>query len=161
MIRAAVPDDAEEIARVHVTAWSETYRGLLADDVIDSYTVARRRERWEQILTQDVPGAATFVAEADGQIIGFASTLPQRNPEMRPVAEGEIAALYLLSSYHRQGFGTALWHVCLTELRRMGWGRATFEVHRGNAAAIAFYDAQGAEFHMPADADHLIYTVAL
>ena len=27
----AGPSDAEELARVHVTSWRETYRGLLAD----------------------------------------------------------------------------------------------------------------------------------
>jgi len=34
-VRAAVARDVPQIARLHVESWRETYRGLMADAVLD------------------------------------------------------------------------------------------------------------------------------
>lgn len=44
IVRAARPDDAAAAARVHVEGWRETYRGLVADDILDNASGAGRVE---------------------------------------------------------------------------------------------------------------------
>lgn len=60
VIFPAGPDDAEDLARVHITAWRETYQGLLPDSYLARMSVpvyarrfragllrpAERRRRW-------------------------------------------------------------------------------------------------------------------
>jgi len=45
MIRPALPNDAAEIARVHVDSWRSSYRGLLADEFLDSLSEAGYTDR--------------------------------------------------------------------------------------------------------------------
>ena len=53
-VRAARVDDAAEMARVNVQSWRETYRGLMADDVLDDPELPGMRERfWTDILTDE------------------------------------------------------------------------------------------------------------
>ena len=47
-------DDAAGIAQVNVQSWRETYRGLMADDVLDDPELPSMRERfWTDILTDE------------------------------------------------------------------------------------------------------------
>ena len=118
------------------------------------------------LIAQNIAGAETFVAEVDGAVVGFASILPQRDKALRPegpgpTPDGEVAALYVLGAHHRRGIGTALWRASLDGLRRQGWQRASLEVHRDNAGAIAFYKAQGARVLRDGEGPHVLYGVAL
>ena len=51
-IRPATPDDAAMIARVHVTAWGETYGGLLLPEDILAQTEPARRAFWARALRE-------------------------------------------------------------------------------------------------------------
>src|SRR5699024_8752664 len=68
-LRPAAPGDADGCARVHHTSWVETYSGLLPAAHWETDTLARRKQRWRRSLAG---GADVTVAEAGGEIIGFA-----------------------------------------------------------------------------------------
>ncbi|MBI4759921.1 MAG: GNAT family N-acetyltransferase [Chloroflexota bacterium] len=106
-LRRAEVKDASRIAHVHVRAWQETYRGLMPDSVLDTLSVERRMKQWEQILE----GTANlyhlvFVAEADGQVVGFANYGKEREGD--PDYQGELFAIYILKEFQGQGIGRAL-----------------------------------------------------
>ena len=51
-VHRAEPADAPSMARVHVDAWRETYRGLMSDAVLDDPGLPSWRERfWAAALT--------------------------------------------------------------------------------------------------------------
>jgi hypothetical protein len=51
-VRPARLEDVEQMALVIVTCWQETYRGLMADAVLDDPDFLPRRERfWTAALT--------------------------------------------------------------------------------------------------------------
>ena len=53
IVRPAKAADAPGIARVHVESWRETYRGLMADELLDDPDfVARRVRFWTAALTE-------------------------------------------------------------------------------------------------------------
>ncbi|WP_231560308.1 hypothetical protein [Microbacterium hominis] len=45
-VRSARPADAAGMTRVHVEGWRQTYRGLMADEILDAPDFVDRRERF-------------------------------------------------------------------------------------------------------------------
>ena len=141
-IRPARPDDVEPIAALHVTAWLETYRGLLAEAVIASRDVAARRAQWGARLDAPPPGSAMFVAEEpEGAIVAFGACGRQRDPSL--AFPGEFHGLYILRRAQRAGIGRALMRAMATSMLGHGLGGASLWVLRGNLAARAFYTELG------------------
>ena len=50
ILREATASDARGIARVHVESWKTTYRGLIADEYIDSIFYADREQLWAKLI---------------------------------------------------------------------------------------------------------------
>ncbi|MCC2312984.1 GNAT family N-acetyltransferase [Cellulomonas xiejunii] len=94
-IRPATTRDAADIAGVHVRSWQEGYAGIVPDDHLRALDPASRVEDWTRRLT---PGpdnrVRTYVAEAGGRVLGFASYGPSRDEDARR-GEREIYAIYL------------------------------------------------------------------
>ena len=106
-LRAARVDDAEEIANVIVSAWRDTYRGLMPDELLDKLSVEERAARWKKRLAdQNDPYHRVIVAESNGSVVGFASY--GNNLEDDPLYQGEIYALYILNEFRKQGLGRRL-----------------------------------------------------
>ena len=104
-IRPATLDDAQAIARIQVETWRSSYRGVIADDVLDTMSEVERRSHWSEILQR--PEHATFVAEVEGHgIVGFANGGPERDG--REDYRGELCGLYVLPDWHGQGIGRQL-----------------------------------------------------
>src|SRR5437868_10179970 len=87
----AGPSDAEELARVHVTSWRETYRGLLPDAFLARMSEAGFARRFGRELASTEAGVTLAAANRQG-LVGYA----QGGASRRGVAgEAEIATLYL------------------------------------------------------------------
>ncbi len=102
-IRPATANDAAAIARVHVQSWQSTYAGIVPAHVLESLSEADRTLQWIEWLQLGVP---VYVAERNGDVIGFASGGPIREPLAG--FDAELFAIYLLASAQHQGIGTSL-----------------------------------------------------
>jgi ribosomal protein S18 acetylase RimI-like enzyme len=136
----AGPADAEDLARVHVTSWRETYRGLLPDAYLNQMSEAAFARRWRRTLRDPRPNDATLVAADHGGLIGYAGCGPSRRAGERT---GEIATLYVLRAAQRQGVGRALITAAARVLAGNGARGLTISVLRDNFAARAFYEHLG------------------
>lgn len=107
-VRPAVIADIAGMARVHVDTWSETYRGIMPDELLDAPDlVDRRRQMWTQILDEAAPSKYTCaVAESDGEIVGIAMSGPSRDTD-RP-GERELFVLYTYKAVQGSGVGQQL-----------------------------------------------------
>lgn len=134
-VRPAQLLDAPGMARVHVDAWDETYRGLLADDILDDPDFLASRERqWTTALSD--PRFSSYrvaVAERDGRIVGIAMAGP-------PADGTGPLHLYVLRRWHGSGTGTDLLEVVLAPGEA-----ATLWVADPNPRAQAFYRKHGFE----------------
>ncbi|MGJ0118030.1 N-acetyltransferase family protein [Williamsia sp. MIQD14] len=120
---------------MHVDSWRETYVGLLAADTIATFDVAERAAMWTQALvTSPTPGMTTWLAEMDGEIVGFATSGPPRAERVRDI---ELRGLYTLARTHGTGLGGALLDAALGDRPAQLW------VLAGNARALAFYRKHG------------------
>lgn len=144
-IRRAAVDDAQAIAAVHITAWQETYPGIVPDAFLKNLSVERRAERWKSSLSDpsDLYHRA-IVAEVDGQIAGFSNFgVPQ---EKDGGFDGELYAIYLLKSAQGRGIGRMLFGGAVEGLRELGLTSMCLWVLKDNLHARGFYERMGGAY---------------
>jgi L-amino acid N-acyltransferase YncA len=135
-VRAATVADAPAIARVHIRAWQQTYAHLVEPGELDDISVDARAARWETMLADERTGV--WVAEENGEIVGFASAGARRDHEFpRPI---ELEAIYLLEEFHGSGLGQQLLDISI------GDSPAFLHVADGNPRATRFYERNGFVF---------------
>lgn len=139
-LRDAAPEDALAIAGVHVRAWQGAYRGLIADEFLDRLRPEDRAARY-RLGDPDPDAPRTIVAEAGGEIWGFATTGPCRDADAR--GAGELYALYVDPPRWRGGTGRLLLTAASGRMRADGFAEAVLWVLRGNEMAERFYAAAG------------------
>ena len=142
MIRVALPNDAAEIARVHVESWRSSYRGLLADEFLDSLSEAGYADRWRRVIGDGA--SRVFVVEEPDGVVGFASGGRERAGESG--YEGELYAIYIVAGSQRKGHGRELVHTMAAALREKGLRDMIVWVLRDNAPAREFYERLGGTY---------------
>lgn len=137
-VRPAVIADVAGMARVHVDTWSETYRGIMPDELLDAPDlVDRRRQMWTQILDEAAPSKFTCaVAESDGRIVGIAMSGPPETDGS--VEDRHLYVLYAYRSMHGTGAGQGLFDAVIDpSVTTALW------VADPNPRAQAFYSKNG------------------
>lgn len=143
-LRRATVADAEAIAAVRIESWLATYRGMIPDAYLDSMQLAESIVHWRTIL-EALPGAGericVFVAESEGQVVGFASgmLLPEPKLEMK----AELTAVYLRPTWQRSGIGRRMVQKVARTLQAQGSNSLLVWVIAENAIARNFYEELG------------------
>jgi GNAT superfamily N-acetyltransferase len=104
-IRAAQIEDSEAITRIHVTSWQESYKGIIADDYLDTISYRKRLNLRKKILAQSQADSLHLVAVVDDEIVAFCDA----GPAFKDIEnyKGEIFAIYVLDKYKRRGIGSS------------------------------------------------------
>jgi len=140
-IRPAVSEDSRAIAHVQVETWKIAYRGVIADNFLNTFSVDERTDRWSEILHG--PEQGSFVAESDDAVIGFSNGGPERDG--REDYRGELHGLYVLPGWHGRGIGKGLVTTFADWL--LGSGMATMLVWTlADNPYRRFYERLGGEF---------------
>jgi ribosomal protein S18 acetylase RimI-like enzyme len=140
-IRPATPEDALPLAIVHIDSWRSAYRGFVPASILDGLDYQRRAVRFRESLASHAE--ETYVAEEDGEILGFLTVGPCRDEDLDGEVTGEIWGVYLAPQHWRKGIGTALCHYGEQLLRSRGYRQAVLWVFADNAQARRFYEAVG------------------
>lgn len=131
--RWAVPDDADALADVHITAWQQAYEGIFPAEFLSGLNRDARRTWWRDQLEGGarVPVVGTpavgfcFVGDADDE--GW----------------GEVYAIYVHPDRWGDGLGHQLLQAGMSQLQDMGHEKALLWVLRDNHSARRFYERQG------------------
>ena len=151
-IRAATAADAPAIARVHVQAWRESYRGLVPDALLDALSVERNARMWASIIDSGdrvvVHVVEAAASEDTGQeagevsgIVGFGCAGDARDKALG--SSGEVTAIYLLDRVKRRGLGRTLFGSLMRALAARGHAAVGLWVLIANEGTRRFYEAQG------------------
>lgn len=144
--REAKPSDAAVLGALHVASWRETYAGLLPDPLLDGLSAEARSAMWGGILNDPaaVGGTAIFVAESEGEIVGFGACGRQRDEALKGQGfDGEVGAIYVRRSHQRAGVGQSLMSLMSRRLLDQGRRGAALWVLRENVSARTFYERLG------------------
>jgi ribosomal protein S18 acetylase RimI-like enzyme len=135
LVRAAVPEDAEAIAAVHVRAWQVGYAHAFPPERLAELDVVSRTRWWRDGLES---GWTVLVTEDMSGFVGFG---PSRDADN----EGEIYTIYVAPEHWGRGRGRALMDAALEALRADGYPGAILWVLDDNPRARRFYEAAGWE----------------
>jgi ribosomal protein S18 acetylase RimI-like enzyme len=134
------PADAEEIARVHVQCWQESYEGLLPGEFLRDLSIDAKIVQWRQTISD--PQVFKLIARDAGRIAGFVSCGSAREGAAKE-ADGEIFAIYILKAYHGRRIGRALIAAATRFWLSKGGRNLIVLSMAGNNQAAAFYEALG------------------
>lgn len=146
VIRPGLVADAPAIARVHWDSHQTTYvdTGRVARERVEAWTIVDRIRAWTAHLAiandvYPVPEGfhrmAIWVAEVDGEIVGWANTGAGRDADAP--RDLELEGLYVLDANHGTGVGQALLEAAIGDRPAYLWALAD------NPRAHAFYRRNG------------------
>lgn len=141
VIRAGTLEDCEKIGALQVKAWLETYRGLVADSVLDTLSTVDQAANWRRILVREPPVVMAVAEQSNGTLLGFAGGGTRRGSRL--TQDCEIYALYVLGRAQRQGLGHALMGAVGSQLLAQGFRSLCLWVLRDNQRARRFYESLG------------------
>lgn len=145
-VREARRGDELRVAEIHVRAWQEAYRGLIADEFLDALDPRDRAARYA-FGASGSAGPATLLAveeeEGEGEevVAGFVTFGASRDEDAP--GRGEVYALYVDPDRYRGGVGRLLMAAARRRLREAGFAEAILWVLRGNERAARFYEREG------------------
>lgn len=136
MIRRAVLEDAEAIARLHVRSWQRAYDGIIPADYLDSLsaTIDRRAAWWVEHIYQDT---VVHVAAPD-EVVGFVNTGVSEDGK-----HAELFAIYVDPDHWGEGHGKALFQRGVDHLRTLDFETGILWVLEHNKRARRFYEDRG------------------
>jgi ribosomal protein S18 acetylase RimI-like enzyme len=140
LIRRADANDARAIAHVHVESWRTTYAGIVPDAYLKTLDEWHRAEHWRELLSRE---DEVFVAERDGQVIGFVTGGMSR--DRVEDCDAELYAIYLLKDAQRLRIGTDLLRELARSLSECGFRSMDVWVLEANPSK-QFYARTGAHY---------------
>ena len=143
-LRHSTVDDAGAIARVQALSWQATYRGMIPQDYLDAIDVDAWAERHRGHMLEEPEGFVSYMAEEEGEIVGWALGGPNRDQRM--IYSAELFTIYLLPGYERRGIGRMLMNAVARGLMSLGFESMIVWVLRDNWAAREFYEALGGAY---------------
>jgi GNAT superfamily N-acetyltransferase len=145
VIRHALPADARRLAEINHAAWVEAYghifsAALLAKEAQED-AVNTTADMWLERLADPSadPGMTTFVAEDDGEVVGWIRVGPSHDD----ADVGEVHGIYVDPHRWRGRIGTSLMEAGLELLRTAGFSTAVLWVLEENGRARRFYERVG------------------
>lgn len=144
LIRHAEIDDAAGIARVRAESWLVAYRGIVPDEFLDAIDVGEWAERQRRNMENVSGDLVSFVAETQGEVVGWAAGGPNREDD--PDYSGELYAIYLIPERQRRGIGLNLMAATARRLIGEGMDSMIVWVLAENHPARRFYEALGGQY---------------
>lgn len=118
IFREASQDDLIGIAKVKIETWKTTYKGIISDTILDNLDLHKQAENFKELLPRKEDTKCLIVAEADGEIVGFAAGGVERDGTYG--VDGEIYAIYVLKEYQNQDIGKCLMKYAVEKLSEKG-----------------------------------------
>ncbi len=137
-VRKAFAQEAQTVIRVNVAAWKTSFRGIVADDFLDS--LCETNTKMYSNLIQDVQNGRCIVALQEEQIVGFCCFGPSRDQDFPQSAE--IYFFYLLKDFQKKGIGHQIYEKAKCELVRSGYHSLIIECLSNNPSCH-FYSSLG------------------
>ena len=150
LMRDLAPRDVEAVVEIAVLAWEPiyvSYREMLGDELFETLHPDWKREKAGHIRhgLADDRGAA-FVAERDGEIVGFATVYAKSN------GVGEIGNNAVHPEFQNQGIAGRLYERAFEWMRDQGmrFAEVGTGLDPGHAPARRAYEKAGFDHAVPA-----------
>jgi GNAT superfamily N-acetyltransferase len=141
-VRAATPDDVDEIIRIQSSTWRTAYAELVPEAALERLSGPAARQAWTAAIRAG-DGNHVFVATEGRWTVGFCAVTADPGPD-EPVtgdgrAPGQLAALLVEPRWGRRGHGGRLFSAAAAALRARGAPVGSAWVPERDVASRAFY----------------------
>jgi ribosomal protein S18 acetylase RimI-like enzyme len=143
-VRPARIEDADAIGWVSVTAWRETYAGIMPDEYLAALSAPQRADLFRERIRRMPDKQAIFVALDQDDVVGFGVCGPTRERELE--TDGEIFAINLVDAAKRRGLGVRMMAAMASALSICGFARVGLWVIDKNMPARRFYETLGGQY---------------
>lgn len=147
-VRPALPQDADEIARVQVVTWRTAYRAALPAEVLDHWDGDAAAATWASAITSPpTPGHGVLVALERNTVVGFAAfgpaelTAGEAPDPAGPTAE--LTTLLVEPRWGRRGHGSRLLAAVSDVVRASGAARLQAWLLEADQVSQGFYESAG------------------
>lgn len=140
-IRSATPEDAADIAALHVSSFVATYPHLPSTRSSAATGLAGRVAVWDRLLRNPGPNGIVLVANDNDGIRGFVHAGASPDDDAQDV--GHIFSIHVSPETKGGGVGGRLMDGAVAFLVQAGFRCATLWVVSDNLPARAFYEQLG------------------
>jgi GNAT superfamily N-acetyltransferase len=146
-VRAAVPDDAAEIARIQVDTWRTAYRSLLPEAALASVSAEAAEPAWRAAISSPPTERHHVLVAVEGsRRVGFvafgpADDLEPGDPE--PDTTVIVGPLLVEPRWGRRGHGSRLLAAAVDHARADGMTRAVTWLPEGDEPTREFFLSAG------------------
>ena len=141
--------EKEEIKKL-ADMWYEL--ASMHENIMEGYELAEDpKQAWIQFLEKgtEKEGMVTFVAEKEGEIVGFVSAVLRRRPPFFSKRDiGLILDLFLKEEYRGKGIGTTLVSAAEKWIKNNGVDIAVLTVSPVNEKALNFWEELGYDTYL-------------
>ena len=141
LIRRGRPDEAIELAKLHVDVWRATYGDLAPAKAIELLDEARRLPFWMDATAETKAGRGVWVADDGAALLGLVSVGSSDHPDFQ--GRAEVKHLYVAIGAQGKGLGEKLLQTAITECKAAGDFGLALAVVRQNERARGFYKKMG------------------
>jgi len=143
-VRVGWAEDAAGIAAVQVRAWRTQYAGLLPAAVLEALDAEEFAAAWAASLERPRDARnRLLVALERNTVRGFAATGPAADPDLDPIAVGEVSELTVDPDTTRRGHGSRLLQACADTLRADRFRTAVLWLNSQDDVRRAFLTGAG------------------
>jgi GNAT superfamily N-acetyltransferase len=142
-VRAATPDDVDEIIRIQSETWRAAYAEWLPEAALRQLTSPAARQAWAEAVTAG-DGHHVLLATEGDWVVGFCAAAPA-DPDEPGVAagQGQIVALLVEPRWGRRGHGRRLLGAAFEALAEDGAQGGLAWLPEQDVASRACYDRIG------------------
>lgn len=138
-IRPATPSDAASLAAIAERTFRETFAADNSAENIDLHCARKFGAEIQRAEIAD-PQLITLLAEAAGELVGFAQLRPaQAAACVKSVQPAELHRIYVSGEWHGRGVANELMRAAFAAAARAGSDCLWLGVWERNPRAIAFY----------------------
>ena len=140
LVRVAHDGDFPALQALTNRCWRTNYGDLIPAETLEMFLAGDDGERWRAY--RDRWGGERWVAERDGEVVGYAGAGPPRDADA-PAGSGELYAVFVDPGEQGRGTGRALIEHAAAYLRERGFAAAHLWVIAAAAATRGFYERCG------------------
>ncbi len=140
LVRNAGDADLDDVARIKLASWADSYAALIPDDVLAPFLDLDFHKRFLRegfVKTKTILLIAQLAAEGT---VGFAFTEFVHEPEPY------LGSLHVLPAFRNLGIGDVLLRATAGQLVERGYHSMRLHVLTSNVRAQRFYERHGAEY---------------
>lgn len=143
-IRNATLEDIEQVARLHVDSWHETYAGIISQDYLDNMksNLEKRIER----MKNEFNLRTMIVVTLNEEIVGFSEFVFSNEFSKDLDIDCELCGLYIKNGYKHLGLGSIVFEYVTNLFKEQNKKKMGLWCVKENEPAISFYKKKGGVF---------------